>query len=820
MADNNRDREKKRPDNADCQDPTEVPPRVDPPIRSAKDCDPEITPPEKDVFIEPDVCPPLTEEALVVPTPLTIGNDEQTATCPTTDQPGDVGAPVVVDADTFTDFFNFGSIEGINGNQLTFLSNLSAGNRTTLADPTTTVAVIESITHLSTAQATFINTEVIALKANVDAIALASAESQITCVFENAIQSATCEDGGYPAGAYTNITVPAGEEDNVNNPSAVSAGDHTSAVSQAEADAIAADVAISALLCYYGNDEVTVDCLDIGFGEAVPNDVAEVSYDGRWRVGSVTIAADTVFSGVDRTEATALATAIAQDSLVCFYVNDEVSTSCTAIGKTGTAGSAGDAETGQPGNSITVPEGFVQSPISTATANTAASTLATSLLDCYWENTQQCHTCANVDVDDPDDPAGPDITLTPLEAGPICEEAGAIRSYVSQVDANAQALTSAEAQLLCTYCNPEIAPKCVPPGYAGAIPVPADEPDSTWSQSATRGVAANTFCTSIPQDVINIATSLANVPADVAAADDCCYGNLEVTAQCAVGVDATKSSAPSTIPQDTIIICDSDAVAAGWGGTTQDYATSLAQDMADASLLCVWTNAEQTVTCTAAECDLFADNAVSTYTVDAGIITSFTSQVEADEIAVVIGEANLLCLYASKCTFIATQTLTYDTPPTPTEAAEILQEVWDFLAAAQAAGDYVTHAEYITALETAATNAGVATTITLSGAEACGENPLAVSSCSEQVDNPCSYASVGPVSLDAKATESSISVAAATEIAAVMLRGDQVCIQAPQANGGGGAGADGADGAAGAAGAAGNDGTTNNCAQDCYGFYS
>jgi len=822
MADRDDQRKKKRSEDADCKDPTSLPTPKDPPLRPSKDCDPSTTRPENDEFVDPNTCPPPVEEALVVPDPLVVGNDEQTATCPTADQPGDVGNPVTVAADVFTDFFNFGSIPDINNNQLTFLSNLSTIDRNTLADPTTTVAAIESITRLSAAQAAFINVQVTALKANVNTIALTSAETQIACVFENTIQSVTCEDGGFPANAYTNITAPVGEESNVNNPSVVTAGQHTSDVSQAEADAVAQSVAISELRCYYGNEEVTVTCLDVGYTEEVPNDVIVISSDDRLRIGSVTIAADTVFSGIDKDTATALASTIAQNTLECFYINDEITTSCDIIGKTGTVAPAANVEGGVSGNPVTVPEGFIQSPLSTEDANAEASALASSLLECYWTNEEQCKSCPSVDVINPDDPDGPAITIQPQIPGPVCQAAGTVRSYVSQEDADDQAQLFADTQLICTYCNPEIEPKCVPDSYAGGVPVDIADVDETWSETATRGVAANNFCSTNAQDVFNVANSIANTPANVGSAADCCYGNIEVTASCPFGVDSLKSSAPVTIPQDTIVICDSDAAAAGWAGTTQEYATYLATELAEAALLCVWTNSEQQVACEPAECDLFAEGAVATYTVAAGTITSFTSQAEADELAETIGQANLVCIYASKCVYLAVETVALSQPggdpPTDEQSAILGGLIQDFLLEAQQNGEYVSNSDYNQFLVDNAGAAGLVTTVTSTGAEACGADPLDPGTCVEGVEDPCTYASNGPAKLDEGSNESSISVDAATSLAAVTLRGAQVCVPPPNSGGGGDGG--GADGADGTDGSPGNDGAQTNCNGTCYGFYS
>ena len=660
MSDRNNQRNKRR-EEADCQKPVSLPAKVSPPKKGAKKCDPALEDPAADQFFEPVSCPPKAAPQLIVPDPLVIGNDEVTVECPLVpSKPGDVGAPVTIAADTFTDFFNFGSIEDINTNQLTAIAGLSSTQRAALADPSTPITTIAAITHLNTAQATFINDQVIALKAEVNDIALTAAEGQISCLFFNDPQSVTCDDAGFPADAYTNSTVPSGEEANVNNPSAVSGDVYSSPNSQEEADDIAASVAQASLKCYYGNDEVTVSCLDIGFGEAVPVDtLPALSSDDRLRVGTVTIAADTIFSNAGRDDATALATTLAESQLVCFYLNTEVNLTCASQGKTGTAAPAADVAAGQSGNPVVVPAGFVQSTVSTIDANARALILAENLLECYWVNTEQCKECPAVEVTNPDDPDGPPFYVVAQEPGPLCVAAGEVRSYVSQIDANEQAQLLAEVQLLCIYCNPEIYPKCAPETWSGTVPVPPEEVDGTWAVSATRGAAPNTICSTNAQDVTNLAVSVGNVSAKQTTVDDCCYGNLEVSAVCGTDgegnpPDTSISSDEVVIAANTIIVCDSDATSAGWVGTTQAYATDLAQKLADAALICVWSNTVRTVACP-------VDGAVgetngpsllvsspTSVEIPAGSFISFTSLAEANTIADTVGQARLSCVYGNR----------------------------------------------------------------------------------------------------------------------------------------------------------------------------
>jgi hypothetical protein len=650
MAERNNNRNKKR-EAPGCEDVGIPPTQKQAPQRKPNACDPEIEPAVADKFIAPEACPPRTKPKLVVPAPLVIGNDEVSSSCPSLpSNPGTNGDLVTITVNAYTDVFNFGSIDDINANQLTFLSGLSADQRLQLADPDTTVALIEAITHLSTAQATFLNEQVVLLKASVNAIAQAAAIGQLACFFLNAEQIVNCEDAGFAVDAYTDIDVPEGEEANVNNPSVVTSDVYTSPNSQEEADAIAASVALAGLKCYYGNDEVVVTCETIGFTEEVPTDSGEpISSDGRLRVGTVTIAADTVFSDVSRSTASAVATVIAQSQLVCFYINAEFILTCSDDGKEDTVEVIADVESGQSGSIVTVAAGFIQSNVSTDEANTRAEALATSLLECYWVNEEQCKECPTENVTDPDDPDGDPIEVTAQDAGPRCIAAGEVRSYISQEDADAQATILAEAQLICIYCNPIIYPKCTPESWSGIIPVPPEEIDSTWSLSATRGAAADTICSTSASDVVGVAVSIGNTVADISDASDCCYGNDAVTASCPNDEDDNPpddelSSEDVIIAANTITVCDSDAIAAGWVGTTKAYATQLAQQLADAALVCMWSNAEQIIACPLPGGDDIVQGTDSV-TIDAGLYISFRSQVEADTLAETVALAQLNCIY-------------------------------------------------------------------------------------------------------------------------------------------------------------------------------
>jgi len=631
-----------------CVDDVTLPSAQPLPVRGTPDCDVSPAPLEEDQFTTPVPCPDPEPPLELVPDPLEISNDARTASCPLLpSKPGPNGGSVTIAAETFSDVFNFQTIEDINANQLSFIAGLSAGQRTTLADPDTTVSDIAAITHLDNVQATFISEQVNAIKDLLNATAQSAAEAQLSCFYLNTQQSITCEAAGFAAGAFVTGAAPSGQASNVLNPSVVAAGTFTSFDSQSAANSIALDAAISNLKCLYGNDAVTLECSDLGFSESVPNDATTISFDGRRRVGLASIPPNTIFSNSSRADATEIAEILAQSLLVCFYINDDLTISCPVAG---TKAGPANAATGQSGNPVFIPKGFLQSTTSTADANNQAAILAASLLDCYWTNVIKCKSCPPVYVTDPDNPSST-LQVVAQAPGPVCVPAGTVVSYVSQLDADTQAQSLANAQLICSYCNPEIQPKCPGDSWTGIIPVPPSQVNNTWPVTSTRGIAAGVFCSIDPQDVVGIAAGIANVSADTGSINDCCYGNLPVDAEClpdanGVPVDSNLSSAPVVIAAITLIVCDSDAEAAGWTGTTQAYATDLAQKLADSALVCIWSNLPLTESCPLPGGDDVVLGTASV-TVSAGLYISFKSRFEAQTIAQTVARGQLNCLYCN-----------------------------------------------------------------------------------------------------------------------------------------------------------------------------
>ena len=490
-----------------------VPPRqLDvPPVRPVEPCDPAPAPVEEK-FKLPPTPPPDAEVRTVIPQPLVIGNSVQLVQCSDIPGGGPVGTPVVLPENTSTRSFYWITVPQISGAQLTYISTLAEADVAAIKVSSFSAAQITALTTLSTPQAEFVRAAVDALQVEANRQARLLGQAQIDCYWENAELTRTCPSGALITGQVTDVSITPV------NPVVIPAGKHRSKVSQADADVRADLDATSNLFCWFGNEEVTVTCLDAGYEEDVPTDTELVGAATALRRGSVTIPANTVFSENTVSEATDSARLLALTQLACFYINDELVRNCQDIGaQAGTVESPASAADGITGNPVTVPQGFVTSSVSTADANQQATNLADDLLDCVWTNGEVTVVCPDTTVKDKN---GNDVILPASVKSPvrtITIEAGSITSIISQADANEQAALIGRLQLNCLYCNPLILPVCIPESVANApglpIPVPLEWVTAAWSIDATLGMAADTICSDLPDEAISIAENVSSIPA-------------------------------------------------------------------------------------------------------------------------------------------------------------------------------------------------------------------------------------------------------------------------------------------------------------------
>lgn len=523
-----RDKQREQLRNAPNGDP--VPPYVasEPPGRPVPKCDPVIPAPPR-VFVSPAGCPPPPAPEDLLPDALVFLSPRVEKDCSDVPTGGPVGATVVVAAGAFETNLYFQDLPDITTAQLSLIANQSQAVRTLIAAPSTPEAEIRRLLKLDAHQAAAFVTLRTAAIAEVLDLAETQAIGLLDCVWVNTTKTASCG-----ADALETDDAPDTQAARVTNPSVVDAGTVSSTISQLDADAQALLQAQSALNCLWANTEQTANCVDdLGFSEAVPNDVNLTGEATRLRVGSVVIPAATVFSDVGQEDANNQAKALAVGQLACFYLNAALVVTCPADAENVAASispepSGIDASSGGAGNPVTVPAGYLESEVSTADANDQAAALGLSLLNCFWLNDEQPAVC---------EPQGPDGAYLPSPVSPtprVTVAAGEVVSFTSKADANAQALLQAQLQLDCRYCSLVVPPRCIPLDYTVTVlPIPLSEVTDAWSLDATLGAPAGLFCSPDWESAQAAADSIANIPIPPAAPPgDCTYGNAPVEAQC------------------------------------------------------------------------------------------------------------------------------------------------------------------------------------------------------------------------------------------------------------------------------------------------
>lgn len=601
MSDNNTDKRLKQREVPSCTDEFYLKPETLPAPRKEKDCDGPSENPKADPFVSPVKCPPSLPDNVSIPSPLIVVNEEISVHCgdntyPQTTPPkpsiGEDGYEVTIAAGTISKSIHFTEIPFINGNQLTFINTLSEEDRNTLLEEGVTIQTVVSITGLVPSMAQHLIDAIESARNDIQEESLQLALGQIECFYENTKQVAWCQpqypdsdsavtDGDESTPDLT--AVPNEPPDNipekyvslVNNPSVVNAGLYRSQDSQIIANSLAMDAAEAALGCLFCNDEINLTCLDIGFSEAVTSGVT--SLDGRTTVGSATVEANTVCSQSSKDDANDIATSIAESQLVCFYVNPTITVDCGTIGRQ--AGSPGidgppygDFLNNIRGQVITVPAGYIVSLISTDDAYDIAYELAVSMLECWICNEPVIITCPPEIVIDGN---GNQIIVPALGSDTFTVEACEIKAD-TLAEANAQALSRAQSLLNCTYCNPEIVPKCV---VGGSIDETISVPQGTYCCPGTGGA----------QTCYEIAVST-SIPVVISNSGiDCRFCNEEQCTECnddnhpPITEGCHAVGGPFCMPPGVFCIGESA------GGL--ETANKLAMDLAIASLVCFYTNA-------------------------------------------------------------------------------------------------------------------------------------------------------------------------------------------------------------------------------------
>lgn len=665
-----RDEERQRRREVGCPLPTPTPHQLDVPAgRPTQPCGDAVEP-LADQYAQPTPCPDVTIPPSLLPDPLVLSNELATLTCAELGG-GPHGDMVSVAYGTFTALVYFQHLDDITPERLDYLAGLTTAQRLTLTDANTTAEQAREITRLTLTQSQQLLDLIAAARLSVNTQADDYAQRLIDCGYLNAEQTATCD----PV-ALTNPG-PVGQEDRIYNPVAVASGLYRD-TTQERADAQALAAANLLLRCLWGNAEVTRTCVDLGFPDAVPVDTELVGLAQQLRVGSVTVPALTYFSENSQEDADLQATSAAEGALSCFYLNTEVLLSCTDEGKPTAVVDPVTALSGASGNPVTIQAGYLLGFNGDAEVQAEAEALAAVLLDCYWLNANQTATCPPVLWEETEvaaDPGSPRITAT--------VEAGTVRSTISQADADEQALLQAELQLDCLYCNPLIAPVCVPADVIDPpVPIPSALVNGNWSIDATPGMAAGTYCGVDGLNILTFSQTIASTPVQPELSEGCTYVNDEVQAACVadsvvtvfvfadpdVRPDLSSYSRPNPlaateaerrliIPAGQYQVEDSDVppdFEPGDPYRVKHYANQLAERAALSQLDCFFENNLQTASCDAETVEdppgtftpypVHVDS-ITPVSIQAGTIRSYVSKEAANTEAYQLASAGLDCFW-------------------------------------------------------------------------------------------------------------------------------------------------------------------------------
>lgn len=477
------------------------------------------------------------------PDPLSVSNGDYELTCVdmAAEGFGPTGDSVVVAAgqDIYTRNLFWEDLPDITPSQLHYLTFLSEEALAGLLDDGVDATDVQTVTRLSAIQAEVFVTTLATLRDTITVELLRDATLALHCAWLSEEQTVECEDEN---AALTGVSTDA-DLAGVVNPVVVPVGAVDSQVSQAHANALARLEGLRSLVCRCGNEALTITCEStveeggFGFEEAVPTDDPNgnpVTPDGRFRIGSVTVAANRFFAPT-KAEADALARVFATASLECFFINTLQSVECA------------DADAfisptsvllGVPGNPVAIPAGsFALDGIGAtqAGAEALAQAQGTLLLECRFLNTEQVVTCPSVTIGD--------TTLIPENsAESITVPAGEYEGD-SLESANNLAIQSALLQLGCRYCNSYIPPSCYPPAYdasaliAAQESIPAADVTKDWSVDVILGISAGAVCNSDPEEAQAVAQSI-SLQRPLLSASGCTYANDELWVGCLLELPA------------------------------------------------------------------------------------------------------------------------------------------------------------------------------------------------------------------------------------------------------------------------------------------
>lgn len=298
---------------------------------------------------------------------------------------------------------------------------------------------------------------------------------------------------------------------------------------------------------------------------------------------------------VDRLTETARLSAESQ--LICYWLNAEQVAECPP-----TEGEPPHATAEQyPGANprAVVPAGTIKSTVSQEDADVQAMALAESLLVCLWISDEITESCLGGDVPNDTEPVYPGL---PLRVGTVTVPEGTFVSFLGKSDANAQARAAALSQLVCFYVNDALYLTCEDPNARAEGFTPETQPFQNeahldGSQKGQYVDVPRGFFTS--ERSTEHANELARTLAESLL--ECCFQNKEFSRTCPpfelLNADGTPvlddNGDPVLIPASQIYSPNySVHVAAGTftSCVSQEEADALAELSVDLELICYYCN--------------------------------------------------------------------------------------------------------------------------------------------------------------------------------------------------------------------------------------
>lgn len=305
-------------------------------------------------FSSPTGCVPPLAPLPLSPTALFVGNDLQTAFCPTAVGYSSTGTIVFsVTAYDQQQPVYFQTLTNITTQQLNYLydSLPSSSGAIITAALAGNTATVKNLTKLSDSQVIELVPQIQDAKFIVDNLAVLKARNSLLCQGFNSYQYASCTASAFfgasalvpPELAYSPTAFSATGEFLVPYTLKSTTGDQAAFTALnipglTAATQLANELALASankqLACVFANDEQTAGCCtayanNLGYHNCVPNDILPVLPSLPLRVGSTAIAAESIFTATSKSEANSLAADLALSLLNCYFPNEDTATGCS-----------------------------------------------------------------------------------------------------------------------------------------------------------------------------------------------------------------------------------------------------------------------------------------------------------------------------------------------------------------------------------------------------------------------------------------------------------------------------------------------------------